>query len=132
MEQKKLTGRQQRAIVALLELSTETEVAEYIGVTSKTLRRWKKEPHFQEAYKQARADMMASTISRLQKASNAAVATLEYIMASNAATPASRVTAARAVLDLALKATEIEEIAERLTKLEARLEGLHEQTQPAD
>ena len=49
---------------------------------------------------------------------------MEEVMADVEATPASRVTAARAVLDLALKATELEAIEERLTALERQV-GLH-------
>ena len=122
--EKKISRKQEKAIVALLELPTVTEAAASVKVTPKTLYKWMAEPQFSEAYRQARADMMAGAIARLQRASNEAVKTLEIIMASNAATPASRVTAARAVLDLAIRATELEAIAERLTKLEARLEGL--------
>jgi tetrahydromethanopterin S-methyltransferase subunit G len=45
-------------------------------------------------------------------------------MSDDDATPASRVTAARAVLELAIKATELETIEERLTKLEKRMEAV--------
>ncbi|NLL88982.1 MAG: hypothetical protein GX228_08680 [Firmicutes bacterium] len=118
MEEKKLSRKQELAIVALLELPTATDVAEHVGVNPKTLYRWQSEPHFKAAYRKARHEAMGSAIARLQQASNEAVDTLRDVMGDQEATPASRVTAARAVLELGLRATELELVDERLARLE--------------
>lgn len=118
MEEKKLSRKQELAIVALLELPTATDVAKHVGVNPKTLYRWQSEPHFEAAYRKARHEAMGSAIARLQQASNEAVDTLRDVMGDQEATPASRVTAARAVLELGLRATELELVDERLARLE--------------
>ena len=116
----KLSRKKEQAIVALLEEPTVRDAAERVKISPTTLYKWMALPEFDSAYKQARRDAMGAAIARLQKASNEAVDTLREVMGDQEATPASRVTAARAVLDLALKATEIEQIEERLSELERR------------
>lgn len=117
-----LTRNQQRAIPALLTEPTITAAAEQVGVTARTLHKWLLQPDFIAAYKEAKREAMGAAIGRLQMASDKAVKTLEEVMQDKEATAASRVTAARTVLELALKATEIEEIEERLLRLEERAE----------
>lgn len=118
----KLSRKKEQAIVALLEAPTVREAAERVSISPTTLYKWMSLPEFDRAYRQARREAMAVAIARLQRASSEAVRTLEEVMADVEATPASRVTAARAVLDLALKATEIEQIEERLTIIEKQVE----------
>lgn len=120
----KLSRKKEQAIVALLEAPTVRDAAERVKISPTTLYKWMQLPEFDRAYRQARREAMAVAIARLQQASSEAVRTLEEVMGDTEATPASRVTAARAVLDLALKATEIEQIEERLTELERQV-GLH-------
>jgi len=124
-----LEPKQQQAIIALLTQPTITGAAESIGINPKTLHEWLKQPDFREAYAEARDQTMDQAITRLQQAISKAIDTLIAIMGSDLAKDAARVTAARTILDMAFKAYELEQIAERLTKLEARLEGLNEQAQ---
>jgi Tfp pilus assembly protein FimT len=77
-------------------------------------------PEFEEAYRKARHRAMGEAIARLQQASSEAVDTLRDVMGDQEATPASRVTAARAVLELGMRGTEIEVIEARLRKLEEK------------
>lgn len=124
-----LEPKQQQAIIALLTQPTITGAAESIGINPKTLHEWLKQPDFREAYAEARDQTMDQAITRLQQAISKAIDTLIAIMGSDLAKDAARVTAARTILDMAFKAYELEQIAERLTKLEHRLEGLNEQAQ---
>ncbi|NLP24491.1 MAG: hypothetical protein GX382_08230 [Syntrophomonadaceae bacterium] len=124
-----LEPKQQQAIIALLTQPTITGAAESIGINPKTLHEWLKQPDFREAYAEARDQTMDQAITRLQQAISKAIDTLIAIMGSDLAKDAARVTAARTILDMAFKAYELEQIAERLTKLEQRLEGLNEQAQ---
>lgn len=119
-----LEPKQQQAIIALLTQPTITGAAVSIGINPKTLHEWLKQPDFREAYAEARDQTMDQAITRLQQAISKAIDTLIAIMGSDLAKDAARVTAARTILDMAFKAYELEQIAERLTKLEARLEGL--------
>jgi hypothetical protein len=115
----KLTPKQERAIIALLLHPTISEAAQAVGVSEVMLWRWLQVPAFQAQYRHARRQMGNQAIAQVQHVAGKAVTTLEAVMDSKTASPASRVSAARAVLELALKAVELEELDERLSALEA-------------
>lgn len=114
----KLNRKKEQAIVALLEEPTVRDAAERVKISPTTLYKWMALPEFEEAYREARHRAMGEAIARLQQASSKAVATLWEVMDDQEATPASRVTAARAVLELGMRGTEIEVIEVRLKQLE--------------
>ena len=114
----KLSRKKEQAIIALLEAPTVKEAAEMVKINPATLYKWMALPEFEEAYRKARHRAMGEAIARLQQASSEAVDTLRDVMGDQEATPASRVTAARAVLELGLRATELELVDERLARLE--------------
>jgi hypothetical protein len=105
----------------LLSQPNQETAARSIGVSAKTLQRWLKEPSFQEAYADARRAAFGQCLARLQQASSAAVLTLLRIMYDLNAPPATRVRAANDVLNLAIRAMEVEDVGERVTKLEQTL-----------
>ena len=117
----KLSRTQERAIAALLQCSTIPAAAAAAGVGEATLWRWLQLPAFQEEYRAARRQAVQQAVAAVQRITSTAVATLESIMSDAEAPPASRVTAARVVLDTALKAVELEDLEERLSQLEATL-----------
>lgn len=87
-----------------------------------TLWRWLKIEHFKSAYREARCRIVSLAIGRLETNLNKAINTLLEI-AENVEAPASaRVTAARAIIDQSLKAVEIENIEERIERLEKIIE----------
>jgi len=114
----KLSRKKEQAIIALLEAPTVKEAAEMVKINPATLYKWMALPEFEEAYRKARHRAMGEAIARLQQASSEAVATLWDVMGDQEATPASRVTAARTVLELGMRGTEIEVIEVRLKQLE--------------
>lgn len=114
----KLSRKKEQAIIALLEAPTVKEAAEMVKINPATLYKWMALPEFEEAYRKARHRAMGEAIARLQQASSEAVDTLRDVMGDQEATPASRVTAARAVLELGMRGTEIEVIEVRLQQLE--------------
>ena len=114
----KLSRKKEQAIIALLEAPTVKEAAEMVKINPATLYKWMALPEFEEAYRKARHRAMGEAIARLQQASSEAVDTLRDVMSDQEATPASRVTAARAVLELGMRGTEIEVIEVRLQQLE--------------
>lgn len=114
----KLSRKKEQAIIALLEAPTVKEAAEMVKINPATLYKWMALPEFKEAYREARHRAMGEAIARLQQASSEAVDTLRDVMGDQEATPASRVTAARAVLELGMRGTEIEVIEVRLKQLE--------------
>ena len=114
----KLSRKQEQAIIALLTESTISAAAARVGIGEVTLWRWLQREEFQAEYKRARREAVSQAIAAIQQASAEAVQTLRDIMADSEASASSRVAAAKAVLELALKAVELEDIDERVTLLE--------------
>jgi hypothetical protein len=115
-----LSPQQEGAIVALLSDPGLTGAAKAAGVGKATLWRWMQQPAFREAYRRARREAVEQARARLQQASGEAVEALREVMNDQDAPHASRVSAARTVLDMAMQATNEEEIEKRLAALEAR------------
>ena len=114
-----LTPKQELLVGALLTHSTIQAAATAAGVSERQAHRWIREPMFSAAYRAARRDAVQQAIARLQQTSSAAVMVMLSLMADRS-TPASvRLSAAKMVLEFALKAVELEEIETRLTALEA-------------
>jgi hypothetical protein len=118
-----ISPRQQREIAALLSEPTLQDAAGTAGVGERTLRRWLRQPNFSRAYLECRREAVGQATARLQQAAGEAVSALEAVMRSPKASPASRVTAARSILDLAYRAAEAEDITQRMAELETTLAG---------
>src|SRR5882757_11505 len=119
----KFGHKQEQAIAALLSHRSFEEAARGVGIATKTLLRWLKEPTFEAAYRKARRAAFSQSIARLQHASGAAVSTLVKIMLDPNAPASSRVRAADSVLDHGAKAIEIEDIEVRVSELERAAEA---------
>jgi hypothetical protein len=115
-----LSAAQHRAVITLLEYPTVKEAAEASGVHKATVYRWLREPQFQAAYREARREAVSRATARLQQISGEAVEALREIVADRSQQGASRVGAARVILDYAAKMTELEDFGERLARLEER------------
>jgi len=110
-------------IACLLTEPNIREAAKKAGISESTGWAWLQDADFQKEYQEARRMAVSQAIAHLQQASTQAVATLCEVMADTEATPASRVTAARTTLEMALKAIELEDLAQRIEKLEQALQG---------
>lgn len=116
-----LTPKQEKALAALLTQPTTHEAAKAAGVSRATLFRWLNDPVFAAAYREARGRLLESTLTALQSAGPAAVATLLNVMENATSNPGAQVSAAKAILDAGLKARDMLEIEERLKTVEALL-----------
>ena len=114
----KLTRKREQAISALLTAPTVGDAAEVVGIGSSTLHRWLHEVEFRAAYLTARREIVGHTTAMLQQVSARAVVCLVEIMEHKENPPSSRVAAARAVLDLAYRGLEMEDLSARLDRLE--------------
>jgi AcrR family transcriptional regulator len=113
-----LTPKQEEAILALLSNRTVEDAARAAKITPRTLYRYLKDPEFNAAYRQARWTAFGQCTARLQQASSAAVSVLVKVLADPTTPAAVKVRAADSVLDHAVKALEVEDIAARLAELE--------------
>jgi hypothetical protein len=114
----KFGHKKEEAIAALLAHRSLEDAARAVGISTKTLLRWLKEPQFDAAYRKARRAAFSQSVARLQQASGAAVSTLLKIMVDPNAPASTRVRAADSVLDHGAKAIEIEDIEVRVAELE--------------
>lgn len=115
----KFPRKKQEAIAALIHFPSVREAAEAVGIGEVTLFRWMQDPEFQTGYRNARRRVVQHAISRLQKVSSEAVDTLREIMTDPDKPATSRVTAARTILEMAVKAVELEDLEVRIEELEA-------------
>ena len=125
MQTPRLTRKQEQAIAALLAEPTLAAAAQAAGVNESTLWRWFQSPAFADAYRLARREAMAYAMARIQAALSEAVDTLRAVMADDDAPAGSKVSAARTVIDTAVKVAEIEDLEARVRLLEARIDQRH-------
>jgi len=111
-------GRKDRAVLALLEHSTAEKAAEAVGVHPATLRRWMRQPGFQEALRQARREKFSQSMGLLHLGTNAAISNLLKIMRDPQQPGSTQVRAIDSLLNRVTKAIEIEDIMARLATLE--------------
>ncbi len=111
-----LSDRQEKALAAMLASPTLVAAAERCGLTERTLRRYLKDPEFKRRYHEERAFLLDQTVAGLQKLGIGAVGVLRRNF--DAPNPHAQIRAARTVLDLMFKGTELVEMEERLRRLE--------------
>jgi DNA-binding MurR/RpiR family transcriptional regulator len=116
-----LPRKQAKAITALLNHRTVGEAAEAVGVGQSTLFRWMQDRNFQGAYRDAKHRIVQHSISRLQKISGEAVEALREIMTDGQKPPNARVACAKAILDMSIKAIELENLEVRVKSLEENI-----------
>jgi len=113
----KLSRRQEAAIAALLLHPTLKAAAKAAGIGEKTLWRWLQDEGFRAAYQAARQEAVSQAIARLQHVAGDAVDTLRDVAADSEAPPAARVSAAKAILDLVIRRSEVEDLEQRIAAL---------------
>jgi hypothetical protein len=113
----KRSRKQEQFIAALLSHSTVEAAAKVVGIGNVTAWKWRQDPAFVKQYREA----MHQAAGLLQGAAREAVETLRAIL-SKAESEAARVSAARTILDMALKAADLEDVQQRLDALEQAVE----------
>ncbi len=97
-----LPPMQQKLIAAMLVESSYEQAAQKAGVSKSTLYRWLSQPEFQEAYKQARRNLVGFAVGRLQTATGLAVDTLVGMLAPHQKSH-DRIRAATSLLEYAFR-----------------------------
>jgi hypothetical protein len=110
--------KQEQAILALLSKPTIEAAANECGVSGRTLLRWLREPEFSASYRQAKSDLLTAATGRLRAAAGRAVGVLESVAVNRKAPAGARVTASRAILELAMRSHELDDLEARITRLE--------------
>lgn len=90
-----LTVRQRRGVAALLVCGTHEQAASAIGVSPRTLLRWRRSEPFKEALRAAYLESIQQSITAAQFASDEAVQTLREIQRDPAQPAGARIAAAK-------------------------------------
>lgn len=125
MGEKNSERLREKAVSALLSEKTVERAAKKCNVTRQTMHRWLKDPEFRAAYMEAKAEMLRTATRSLTRNSAKAAETLAKIfMGKPKANQSANVSAATATLRLALDAFALEDLDERLRKLENQNDAL--------
>ena len=111
-------AKHQKLIAALLENHSLDAAFKAVGISRNTGYRWIASTEFQKAYRQARGRIVQAVIGRLQSMGAKALLAIEGVLDDPQAAPAVKVQAGRAVLDLILRAHEVDQLEARLCELE--------------
>ena len=114
-----VTNRQEAAAALVAGGLTLTEAARRSKCGLTTLKRWAKEPAFARRVNALRSEMTGQAVGVLAATMTSAADTLRFL-ARNAKQEAVRLAAARAVLELAVRLRESQELADRVAALEAQ------------
>lgn len=109
------------AIAALLNSPTIAHAAASAGVSESTMTRWLREESFLAEYRLAQREALRQAIATLQAAAGSAVTVLRAAMLDQSATAASRVAAARVVLEFSFRGAEMADLEERLEVVESQI-----------
>lgn len=113
-----LSAKQQTALAALLASPTVNAAAEAAGVTARTMFRYLADPVFNRAFRDGRRAAVDHSLAALQTATAEAVEALRRAM--KCGKPTVEVMAARSVLELSIRAVELQDVIERIEELERR------------
>ena len=113
-----LLPRHRKAVELLAAGYSTRDVAAAVGASDRTIRRWLKRPDVVQALQEIQGEVWGSTVRKLRALGETAVATLGEVMRDQTAPPTARVGAARATLELITKISEIEDLRQRLERLE--------------
>ncbi len=108
--------------MALLAHGTVEAAYEAAGVSKSTMWRFLQDKAFQTRYRAARRQMVESAIGQLQAVCTKAVTVLIEVAEDKQASASARVSAARTIIEQSLRAVELEDLAERVERLEGLLE----------
>jgi hypothetical protein len=119
--EKKLSPKQELALIALLDCGEIKKASETAGVNEATLWRWLQLSDFQSRYRAARRQLVETAIAQLQSDCTVAARVLREVAEDREAPASSRVAAARAIIEQSVSAVQLTDLQERLEEVERLL-----------
>ena len=116
---KGFSAKQEKSLSALLSEKDLKSAAIVAGVSETTLWRWLKDVEFVAEYRRLRRDAVEQSAAQLQRAASEAVEALQRNLTCG--NPAAENTAAKTILEQAVKTVEIIDLQERLEQIENEL-----------
>ena len=116
------TGVRERAVMALLVEPTIARAAQAAGTSERTLYRWMREDEdFKTMYRLAKREAFGQAVNLCQRLAPAAIHALAKVMTDPTASANAKVAAASAILKFGSDAIELEDITERLDRIERKV-----------
>ena len=113
-----LKPKQEQLLMAMLSEPSFEEAVRKAGIARTTAFRYKKDPIFMDEFRKLKKEMIETTTAKLQLASNTAVESL-FEVSQSSKSDLARVQASKTILEFAYKGYELEDLAERLRRLES-------------
>ena len=114
----KLSANQLKAIAALLATPSIGKAAKRCGLGERTLHRYLANEDFRRELRARQDETVAATVAALSGLSGKATETLDAVMGSADAADGVKVRAAQVILQERRKASELDDLSERVAKLE--------------
>jgi hypothetical protein len=111
------------AITALLTSPTIEHAAEVVGTSVASLRRWRSRPEFAREMCRSQEEILRGIVNELRVAGTVAATTLRAICSDEKAGAPARVRAANSIINLLMRAHQVEVVEARLVALEAKMEA---------
>jgi transposase len=121
-QEKELTPKQQQVILLLAKGATIVDAAKDVGISEKTLDRWKTLPAFKAVLRLAEDELYSEAMAQLKKLASKAIECLERNMNPEEAAPYVQVAAASKLLDAGLQVVKVQELEKLLADFETRLQ----------
>jgi transposase-like protein len=120
-EPEPVSEKQERAIAALLPEPSVKRAAAATEVGESTLWRWLKDDDFRAAYLDARRKSVQQAAARIQHCTSEAASVVQAITNDGSQPGATRIAAAKAILQNAMAGIELEDYERRLAAIETHM-----------
>lgn len=121
MEKEELSRNQEKLLIALLENNTIVKASEQAGITTPTAYKYLDDPVFKKEYRKLKREVFEQATSKIVESVDEAVEVLREVMKDDEEVGATRVQAARTIIANAFKSYEMQEVEERLERIESLL-----------
>jgi Terminase small subunit len=111
----------EEAVSAIMTTPHLQDATRMLGIDYSTLWRWLQDPDLQELLSLTRQCLMEGTISSLQSAMSEAIGTLRDLASDKNTPPASRVSAAKTIIDMAFKGWAVIDTEKRIREIEEKM-----------
>lgn len=113
-----LNLRQEKYLLALLTNSNVAEASKQAGINERTAYKYMNDPVFKEQQRKVMRGLLSTVTGRLQYEATKSVDVLADIRDDEKAPPYTRVEASKILLEMAYKSFELEDVQERLERVE--------------
>jgi transposase-like protein len=128
----KLAVKKELAVAALISEPTISAAARKVGINRTTLLKWLKLPEFRESFNEAKRIVFGEAITQLQKGAWIASKSLVEIVEDKDVNASIKCTAASIILSNARSGIELDDLQERIARIEASLETVKAANQGTD